>query len=1178
MPINQGVNYDLLKWAKKSSLVKKALGNIDPKWLDDSISSFFLDKEDKREIIAVELYKKMWGAHNIFGPLPPIVLLQEFEHNRVFYEDYRDHTTHSLITCFLGLYIFENNKTIRDAVSKFISKRWSNLHHSCEDVFLYTWLMASLYHDIGYLVENHKIDSPNSKEFNSIKREINKLLSTPLATTPAFSTKNINTGKESEFINRNKVFVPSIISIDNIEASEYFSELLEASIYTNLAPTNYNGIEKYYIFAKSHKPKNRDSSFRDHGISSALLLLHIWHSYSDYLERLSSIKGLDDWYNDAAEEIRTLNKQLKNISPIVVAAAQAISLHNISRTIWEENDAFGNKIDLQSFKISLNDDGIGMPIAFLLRLSDELQVWDRPRFRAPSINDTMLHSDDLSITVSDEGVFVRFFSDDKTFIHPEEYKDGNYLKLKNQLDIYLKSEDIFSILRYGSTNNIDTLNADSANPITRGLPESKEVKMIAHRKEAKLAKESNGAYRFVYNNGSFNIYLSKAKASDILSPHKHECMDEVSIITAGSAYVCIENNATALNTDEAILLPAGNLHEFIPRTYPCEFLTMGNEDELNHVYKTNWDRSFADLDELEQRLNEANDEESLDIYKRIVGYLESEIMEVRWRAAEILKQYLAIDGEQGVDVNSLITATVQNKLRSELIENKIAGISMACGFRSLISANMIHKIMTSQEYFMLPWICTYYILDNDKNYDFEKMFGKVRHSGSYDEASSQELCIYYDRVLISVLQLIKKNKDNLMCAIIHNDVPFQPKNVIPVDEIVLHFVLWDTSRRLEADAIDFSSVEKKISEKTKAGGERILRGMLNFDHEEERFRILDQCRKQGILFDVVNIYYSSIKRNGITSMNEVDYRKAKERIKNYLRILVTEQCNLNCVYCHREGRHPGLNAQVVGSNKDFDLRAVLQVAKESGITKVKVSGGEPLLYPNILGICHDYQDSFSDIGFTTNGIELLRLKKQLSDLPKKNLSFNVTLNSLEESKYKEITGSKATLEDVIAGIDLLLELGYSVKINSVITSYNFEDIDSLVMFAAKRKIDIKLLDLFTVSGTPDAFQRISIAEIKNKIMALYRLNNCDFYSVNDYLCANVLGIRVLLPQRVYSIDCQYNCPMYPCAEGLFGIRVYEDYSCSQCFKDGELHRGGLNSLKDNIESIRKTIEATRMGF
>ena len=1173
-PVKESVNNTLYNWAIDSPIVKKAFGAVSKN--DGAFRYFFFGDKDERVLAGISLYEEAWKSHCHFGPLPPISLLNEFENENVYYKDYRDRTAHTISTCLLGLYIYEKNSSIRKCIDNYFENKVNYAGRSNEDIFISAWLLLSLYHDIGYLVENDKVDTENTNAFARVKNAINELTKTPLAKSPKFS-RIVTAEKELNIINASKIYRPELISIDNIEKDKFFSDLLNASKKSHLALSDTNGIKEYYIFAKSHMAKYRSAGFRDHGVYSALLLKYIWSSFREYLEELCKCEVAETYYSEYFNEISILNEQLESFSSVVDIAAQAVSLHNINKFIWEVKDTSSHNLDLQSFNIALKDENEAMPLAFMLRLCDELQVWDRPRFRAPSIYDENLKSDDISIVVSDEGIFLRFFKDEEQFVHPDSYSNGHYYKLKKLLGEYLYPNDLSSILRYGVIKDLSII---TELPNEEEPDNNVEIDCSSQTSVvAKLAKESDGAYSFRYNNGSFKIYLSKSKASDILSPHMHENMDEVSIITNGSAYACIANDIYPLNRDDAIMLPAGKLHEFIPRTFPCEFITMGNEDETDHSYKTNWDKSFSELDELEEKLGEINDEESLDVFKKVVGFLESEIMEVRWRATEILKQYLTLnDAQQGVDVNSLITAAVQKKLNSKSIENTIIGISMACSFRSKISVRKIYKIMTSNEYFMLPWVCAYYLLNDNMNIDFMNMFSRVQHDGPYDVSSNQELCIYYDRAIIATLQLIKKKNPNLLRIIMDNDLKYQPTSAIPIDEIVLHFANWDTCRQLPTDAIDFSSVEKKLDEVSNGNGERILQGIMSFDHEEERYRILEWCRKQGFLLEVLIIFYTSIRKNRTNKMDELFYSEAKERIKNYLRIIVTDQCNLNCVYCHKEGRHTDLNASDIKHNSEFDLRAVLQVAKESGIKKVKISGGEPLLYPNVLTICSEYQDFFSDIGFTTNGTELSKLEKQLTKLTPKKLTFNVTLNSLNPDKYKKITGSGADVNSVIKGIELLIHLGYRVKINSVITSYNFDEIESLVTFAAYRRIDIKLLDLFTINSTPNGYERVAIGKIKERITEIFRLDSNSFYSENDYLCADVLGIRILLPQRVYSFDCQYNCQMYPCAEGLFGIRVYEDYSCSRCFKAGELYEGTLKTLQTNIERIRKDIENIRMGY
>lgn len=73
---------------------------------------------------------------------------------------------------------------------------------------------------------------------------------------------------------------------------------------------------------------------------------------------------------------------------------------------------------------------------------------------------------------------------------------------------------------------------------------------------------------------------------------------------------------------------------------------------------------------------------------------------------------------------------------------------------------------------------------------------------------------------------------------------------------------------------------------------------------------------------------------------------------------------------------------------------------------------------------------------------------------------------------------------------------------------------------------------------PGKFQHVSIAEIKNRLRKLYNVSDKDFYVQNDYMCIDKMGIKIMIPKRVYSLDCVYNCKMYPCAEGIFGMHVY----------------------------------------
>lgn len=265
---NQDVSDYIFCWAKKSKLLEIASGRVFAS-IEKDMNDFLFEDGDTREIAGNSLYKSIWAAHKSLGPLPPIDLLQEFEHNRVFYPDYRDHTMHSLTTCLLGLYIYENNKTIRDAFSSFILESFSD-EYSDDVAFVITWVLTSLYHDIGYLVENTKIDLPEYEEYKKqVIAAFNEMLKNPLASTPHFKNSKEN---EHKFIQDYGILTSNVSSIDFYENEDNFKRLMFASEASYLGMDGSNGVKCYYDFTKSHVEKQRKSIFRDHGISSAYIL------------------------------------------------------------------------------------------------------------------------------------------------------------------------------------------------------------------------------------------------------------------------------------------------------------------------------------------------------------------------------------------------------------------------------------------------------------------------------------------------------------------------------------------------------------------------------------------------------------------------------------------------------------------------------------------------------------------------------------------------------------------------------------------------------------------------------------------------------------------------------------------------------------------------------------------
>lgn len=458
----RGVSKDLFLWASKSSILKKIFTNIDSAKLLNQLCFFLGDNEEAREHAALDLYKLIWGNHAEFGPLPTIELLTQFEHDRVFYKNYRDHTTHTVRTFLIGLYIYECNTMVQKAVNNYLLQEYKTTLSENEDIFIFIWSLTALYHDIGYIIENNKIDLDIETKKQTINC-INSTLQYPLSHTARFLSQ-ISEEKEGYIIDQYKIYVTRISSINSIEENDLFEKLLNASTSTSLALNEENGIKLYYSFANSHKTKDGREGFRDHGICSALLLLKTWFSFSDYIKAVCKEEKCPRQFGEIGNEIFELNRNLISYAPFVICAAEAISLHNINKDIWNLSDAIAQQLNFDQFCIYLKNSDTShkrLPVAFLLRLCDEIQMWDRPYFRAVNNKDVTLHNEDISLLVSANGVYLRFFADENRFLHPDSDIDGYFCKLKASLNKYLNLNSLDEILKYGTPEYDESRHVDS---------------------------------------------------------------------------------------------------------------------------------------------------------------------------------------------------------------------------------------------------------------------------------------------------------------------------------------------------------------------------------------------------------------------------------------------------------------------------------------------------------------------------------------------------------------------------------------------------------------------------------------------------------------------------------------------------------------------------------------------
>lgn len=195
----------------------------------------------------------------------------------------------------------------------------------------------------------------------------------------------------------------------------------------------------------------------------------------------------------------------------------------------------------------------------------------------------------------------------------------------------------------------------------------------------------------------------------------------------------------------------------------------------------------------------------------------------------------------------------------------------------------------------------------------------------------------------------------------------------------------------------------------------------------------------------------------------------------YLRVSVTERCNFRCRYCMAEKPFSWVPKENLLSYEE--LFAFIKIAIDSGITKIRLTGGEPTTRENLdelIAMIHNYAPQV-DIGLTTNGFLLPPIAEKLKRAGLQRI--NISLDSLDPDIARHIA-QKEVLESVLRGIDAALEAGLKVKINSVILkNINEHEIIDLFEFARSRGAQIRYIEYMENSFAHSGVQGLTSQEI-----------------------------------------------------------------------------------------------------
>jgi len=290
-----------------------------------------------------------------------------------------------------------------------------------------------------------------------------------------------------------------------------------------------------------------------------------------------------------------------------------------------------------------------------------------------------------------------------------------------------------------------------------------------------------------------------------------------------------------------------------------------------------------------------------------------------------------------------------------------------------------------------------------------------------------------------------------------------------------------------------------------------------------------------------------------------------EKFPTFGFLLLTDRCNYRCIYCQSEKEFEFIPHQEI--LRFEEIVEIVQEAVNLGITKVRITGGEPLVREGIVNFIKQLRkiDRLEDISLTTNAFFLSEYAEKLKEAGLNRV--NISLDSLQEEKYKKITRG-GSLGKALKGISSALKAGLlPIKINTVlIRGINDDEVEDFVRLTLDRPLNIRFIE-FMPSGEEviNEFESkfISVQEIKEKLIKKYLLDPVKISTANG-------------PAKYYQIKG---------GQGTIGfITALSQHFCKTCNRirltsEGKLRPCLFSNTEVNIkQAIRKLARGKSEGF
>lgn len=294
-------------------------------------------------------------------------------------------------------------------------------------------------------------------------------------------------------------------------------------------------------------------------------------------------------------------------------------------------------------------------------------------------------------------------------------------------------------------------------------------------------------------------------------------------------------------------------------------------------------------------------------------------------------------------------------------------------------------------------------------------------------------------------------------------------------------------------------------------------------------------------------------------------RDAFGREIRYLRLSVTDRCNLACFYCKREDTNHFPRSEVL-TLEELETLALL-FAREFGVEKVRLTGGEPLMRRGVDGLIRNLARAGLSLHLTTNGA---LLKPYARFLGEQGVKVNVSLDTLRQERFQRICGSD-TLRAVLEGIEAALAQGIPLKLNTVLLKgINDDEIEDLLAFARSLRVPIRFIEfmpfvhrsLWQRCFLPEKEVMARIARNHTLVPVLSRESTARMYELED-------GTRVGFISTVSAPFCEGCSRVRLTAEGKLVLCMFDEkgYSLKE-FLRPSLKREELIRYLTNIVKLK----------